>query len=157
MAQSATRSTQGSDEGGGRASHLTMSWKQWRRCLPSIVTKEQTTGGDEEADHDGWRRRASDIVGLVPAHGDGHGDGVWGVNPGLQALRRPFASRRAAAEARVSTMADRRVTGRWSRRSDERECFREEERTQKIGRQKREAGRQAGKNAAATSVTDGSG
>ena len=38
--------------------------------LPSVVAKKQPARGDEQADHDGGGRGASDIVGLVPAHGE---------------------------------------------------------------------------------------
>lgn len=76
--------------------------------LPSIITKEQATGSDKKPDHDRWRRRASDIVGLVPAHGDGHGDGGFEINPGLSGVATPFASRTAAKEGEGSMMAGRR-------------------------------------------------
>ena len=62
--------------------------------LPSIVAEEKTSGGDKETDHDGRRRRACDIVGLLPAHGYCHGCVGRTVNPGL--------SRRFARENRSS-------------------------------------------------------
>lgn len=49
---------------------------------PSIIAEKQTSRCNEEADHDGGRRRASDIVGLLPAHGYRHGVVCWTFNPG---------------------------------------------------------------------------
>lgn len=54
--------------------------KGTRANLPSVVSEEQTTGCHKETDHDGRRRRACDIVGLMPAHGNRHG-ARWDVSP----------------------------------------------------------------------------
>ncbi|KAF5001502.1 hypothetical protein FGRMN_973 [Fusarium graminum] len=54
--------------------------------LPSIVAEQQPSRGNEKTDHNGRRRRARDIVGFLPAHGNGHGVGVEVVNPGLRSL-----------------------------------------------------------------------
>lgn len=54
--------------------------------LPSIVAEQQPARGHKQADHDGRRRRARDIVGFLPAHGNGHGVGVEDVNPGPEGV-----------------------------------------------------------------------
>lgn len=54
-------------------------------ALPGIVAEQQPARGHEEADHDGRRRRARNIVGFLPAHGNGHGVGICDVNPGSAA------------------------------------------------------------------------
>lgn len=46
-------------------------------ALPCIVAKEQPGRGNEQADHDGRRRRARDIVGFLPSHGYRHGGRAW--------------------------------------------------------------------------------
>lgn len=64
--------------------HITSkgSRNRWS-VLPSIVAEQQPARGNEETDHNSRRRRARDIVGFLPAHGNGHGVGVEVVNPGF--------------------------------------------------------------------------
>jgi len=50
--------------------------------VPCVVAKEQPACRDKETDHDGRRRRTRDIVRLLPAHGNRHGECWWTCNPG---------------------------------------------------------------------------
>lgn len=55
---------------------------------PCVISKQETTRGDEDAYHDGGRGGAGDVVWLAPAHGDGHGGRTGAVKPGGGGLRR---------------------------------------------------------------------
>lgn len=80
--------------------------------LPSIVAEQQPARGNKETDHDGRRRRARDIVGFLPAHGNGHGVGVEVVNPGFRDVE---SERLRVGEILVEVEGVERSTGgRWA-------------------------------------------
>jgi hypothetical protein len=85
---------------------------KWWCVLPSIVAKQQPARGNKETDHDGRRRRARDIVGFLPAHGNGHGVGVEVVNPGFKDVE---SERLRVGETLVEVEGVERSTGgRWA-------------------------------------------
>lgn len=69
------------DQADGKRMNLGVLDRGDPKGLPSIISEQESTRSDKQADHDGRGRRASDIVGLMPAHGNRHGFGICGINP----------------------------------------------------------------------------